>query len=67
MHIAAGLGKPVIALFGDSDSQRWRPWGVPSQVLQPASRDVADITVEDVFLASLSLLDFTCTAAIHER
>jgi heptosyltransferase-3 len=63
MHIAAGLGKPVLALFGDSDAQRWRPWGVPHQVFQPTSRDVADIAVDDVYSASLVLLDSIHTAA----
>jgi len=56
MHIAAGLGKSVVALFGDSDPQRWRPWHVPSRVLQPLSRDVADIPVEEVAAAAMSLL-----------
>lgn len=46
MHIAAGLGKPILALFGDSDARRWRPWGVPYEVLQGASRNVDEITVE---------------------
>jgi ADP-heptose:LPS heptosyltransferase len=66
MHIAAALGKPVVALFGDSDPQRWRPWGVPYQVLQPVSRDVIDITPDNVLLASLPLLDLTHPAARHE-
>jgi len=48
MHVAAALGKPVVALFGDSDATLWRPWGVPQRVLQPASRDVADVSVEEV-------------------
>jgi ADP-heptose:LPS heptosyltransferase len=48
MHVAAALGKPVVALFGDSDATVWRPWGVPHRVLQPASRDVADVSVDAV-------------------
>jgi ADP-heptose:LPS heptosyltransferase len=48
MHVAAALGKPVLALFGDSDPVLWRPWGVPHRVLQPASRDVKDVSVEEV-------------------
>jgi ADP-heptose:LPS heptosyltransferase len=48
MHVAAALGKPVVALFGDSDAVLWRPWGVPHRVLQPASRDVADVSVAEV-------------------
>lgn len=51
MHLAAALGKPVIALFGDSAPSRWRPWGVPSEILQPPSRNVADVSVEDVLRA----------------
>jgi ADP-heptose:LPS heptosyltransferase len=48
MHLAAGLGKPIVALFGQSDPDRWRPWGVPQAVLQKPSRDVADIGVDEV-------------------
>jgi len=45
MHIAAALDKPILCFFGDSDAARWHPWGVPYRLLQPDSRDVADITV----------------------
>jgi heptosyltransferase-3 len=62
MHIGAGLGKPVIALFGDSEPQRWRPWRVPCRVFQPTSRHVADVPVDEVFGAALALLDATHTA-----
>lgn len=48
MHVAAGLGKPIVCLFGNSGPERWRPWGVHHVVLQPASQRVADIGVEDV-------------------
>jgi ADP-heptose:LPS heptosyltransferase len=57
MHIGAGLGKPVVALFGDSDPQRWRPWKVPCRVFQPMSHNVVDITVDEVFDAALALLE----------
>lgn len=45
MHIAAALGKPIVCLFGRSDSNQWRPWGVPYALLQQESREVADISV----------------------
>jgi ADP-heptose:LPS heptosyltransferase len=48
MHLAAALGKPVVALFGDSPVERWRPWGVPHRVVRPESRDLADLPVEAV-------------------
>jgi heptosyltransferase III len=56
MHIAAGLGKPIVALFGDSDPIRWRPWGVPHRVVQPTSRDVAAIGINTVFDAFRALV-----------
>ena len=56
MHLAAALGKPIVALFGDSPPERWRPWGVPHTVLQPASRKVRDITVDEVAGAFASIL-----------
>ena len=46
MHIAAALGKPILCFFGDSDAARWHPWGVPHRLLQPESRDAADISLE---------------------
>lgn len=51
MHIGAGLGLPIVALFGDSSVQRWRPWAVPQRVLQAPSRNVVDITVAEVAAA----------------
>jgi ADP-heptose:LPS heptosyltransferase len=54
-HLAAALGKPLVCLFGDSSPGRWRPWGVPQRLLQPASRDVRDISVADALSALESL------------
>ncbi len=34
MHLAAAVGTPTIAVWGSSDSVRWRPWGVPHRVIQ---------------------------------
>ena len=47
MHIAAGLGKPILCFFGNSDTTRWRPWSVPHVLLQRPSRKVADIGVDE--------------------
>jgi heptosyltransferase-3 len=65
MHIAAALGKPIVALFGDSDPQRWRPWGVPCHVLQDESRQVRTISVDAVFHAARSLLESTGPSPLH--
>jgi len=56
MHIAAALGKPIVCLFGNSDSNRWRPWGVPYRLLQTESKKVSDISALAVANAYNSLL-----------
>jgi ADP-heptose:LPS heptosyltransferase len=47
MHLAAGLGKPILCFFGDSNPEQWRPWKVPHELLRPASRDLKDLSVEE--------------------
>lgn len=56
MHLAAALGKPIVCFFGNSDPRTWHPWGVAYRVLQPASEDVIDVTVEQACSATLELL-----------
>ena len=46
MHVAAGLGKPLVCFFGNSSAERWHPWGGPYELLQNQSRDVAEISVD---------------------
>jgi ADP-heptose:LPS heptosyltransferase len=48
MHIAAALNRPIVALFGDSNSKRWRPWGVPFRIVQPHTEEVKDITTSQI-------------------
>ena len=45
MHIAAALNRPIVALFGDSNPKRWRPWGAPFEIVQPHTQNVKDITI----------------------
>jgi ADP-heptose:LPS heptosyltransferase len=58
-HLAAALARPTVCFFGDSPAERWRPWGVPLRLLQPASWKVADITVEEAVAAFASLAAVT--------
>jgi ADP-heptose:LPS heptosyltransferase len=51
MHIAAAMGMPVVCFFGDSDAVRWHPWGVPYRLLQPASREASDVSLEEALAA----------------
>jgi ADP-heptose:LPS heptosyltransferase len=34
MHLAAAVGTPIVAIWGSSDSRRWRPWKVAHRVVQ---------------------------------
>jgi ADP-heptose:LPS heptosyltransferase len=72
MHLASAVGTPIIAVWGSSDSRAWRPWSVPSRVVQnpfecnpcPGYRClVADtplciesVTVDQVTAAAMELL-----------
>lgn len=51
MHIAAALGKSIVTIWGSTDQRLWAPWGVKHVILQDASKDAANVTVEDVFKA----------------
>jgi hypothetical protein len=41
----------VVALFGDSPPERWRPWGVAHRIVRPESRDLADLPLAPVLAA----------------
>ncbi len=56
MHVAAGLGKPIVCLFGQSTAARWHPWGPAYELLQAPSKEVKDISVDAVARAYASLL-----------
>lgn len=62
MHIAAGLQKPLVCFFGDSDARQWHPWLDHYQLLQPQSRNVADISPE-MAAAAFDKLQTTLIAA----
>jgi heptosyltransferase III len=53
MHLAAGLGLPIVGLFeGIASKQRhWHPWQVPHEVVAPAGREIAEVGVDQVVRA----------------
>lgn len=63
LHVAAALGKPILCFFGDSEASRWHPWKVPYELLQPASRNVGDVTVEQALHGFERLLSRQADAA----
>jgi len=56
MHLAAGLGKPIVCLFGQSTAARWHPWGPSYELLQMPSMEVKDISVDAAARACVALL-----------
>ncbi|KFK94423.1 MULTISPECIES: glycosyltransferase family 9 protein [unclassified Serratia (in: enterobacteria)] len=49
LHIAAGVGKPVIALFGTNEGYHWGPWQVPSRVLEAMDNHVNNLSTDQVY------------------
>ena len=80
VHLAAAVGTPVVAIWGSSDSRRWRPWNIDHRVVQnpfecnpcPGYRClVADsplciesVTVEQAYAAVEDLLA-NCSSHLH--
>ena len=61
MHIAAALNRPIVALFGDSNPKRWRPWGVPYKILQNKTEHVKDIEPSKIINTWLNLINSIST------
>lgn len=55
LHIAAGVGKPVVALFGNSDGYHWGPWQVPSRVLEATDNHVNSLSTHQVYGSFIDL------------
>jgi ADP-heptose:LPS heptosyltransferase len=56
MHLAAASGVPVVAIFGPTNPDEWRPLGVRMIGLRAASQRTEDVGVEDVLEALRSLV-----------
>ncbi|MBI4825088.1 MAG: glycosyltransferase family 9 protein [Nitrospirae bacterium] len=56
MHIAAALGKPVVTMWGSTNAERWRPWGVKHVLLRGSDKKAENVSVEDVFNGVKELL-----------
>ncbi|MDB5807716.1 MAG: hypothetical protein JWN73_5038 [Betaproteobacteria bacterium] len=56
MHVAAAVGTPVVAMFGDSPPHRWHPWGVTHRVVAAPGNDMAQLEAAPVIEAARALL-----------
>ena len=49
MHICAGLGKPIVTVWGSTDPRRWAPWGVPNVILRKPGKDASSIEAAEAY------------------
>ncbi len=54
MHIAAAIGKPILAIWGSTDKRRWMPWKVKNIILQKGV-NADEVTVEEALAAFAAL------------
>jgi len=55
MHLTAGLGKPVLTIWGSTDPLRWAPWGVENIILKAETKKARDVTVDEAVKAFTTL------------
>lgn len=55
MHIAAGLGKPVLAIWGSTDERRWAPWAAPHIILKKDSKHASSVSPKEAFETFMKL------------
>jgi ADP-heptose:LPS heptosyltransferase len=66
-HLAAACERPVIALFGDADPALWHPWCRDYRIVRSGSADVVDITVQEVFDATMAMIGEAAATVGAER
>jgi ADP-heptose:LPS heptosyltransferase len=57
MHVGAATGVPVLSLFGPTEPRQWSPLGEQNRFIQPESRDISDINIEQVQRQVLEMLN----------
>jgi len=56
MHVAAGVGVPVLSLFGPTDPEQWAPMGRKNRYICGEGGYIANISVEQVFATTMEML-----------
>ncbi len=51
MHLAAGLGKPLLTIWGSTDPAHWAPWGVEHIILRSPQANARAVGVDEAFSA----------------
>lgn len=55
LHIAAGVQKPVVAMYGNSNAHYWAPWRVPCAILEAPAKNVQLLDVDEVYTRFIEL------------
>ena len=55
LHIAAGLGLPIVGLYEARKTKRWHPWKVPYEMVVTPTGRIEDIAAEEVAQAAARL------------
>jgi len=66
LHLACATGCPVVALYGPTDPEVNRPWGVPYRAVHPAGRLYTGIKRQDRRAGFEGLSSETVEAAVDE-
>ena len=66
MHLAAALERPLVCWFGASHAPRWRPWGTRFRLLQPASQNVGDVSVDQAWQALREVTSETPSVVVKQ-
>ena len=56
MHVAEGVDANIISLFGPTHSFEWAPKGIHNIPIQSKTGNINDITVDEVYDASLDIM-----------
>jgi len=56
MHVAGGVGSPVLSIFGPTDPLQWAPLGAKNRSVVGTAGDIATVSVEDVLWVAREML-----------
>jgi heptosyltransferase-2 len=56
MHVAAGVGTPVLSLFGPTDPRQWAPLGAIHRYIKSETLDISEIEVSHVLDIARAML-----------
>ncbi|MGB6647731.1 MAG: glycosyltransferase family 9 protein [Bacteroidota bacterium] len=56
MHVAAGVGTPVLSLFGPTDPRQWAPLGEIHRYIKSETSDIGEIAVSHVLRIAREML-----------